>query len=329
MSASPSPQPPNLTGVNAPVPIPVQMPLKICIQPTAGEVITSLRTGVSYTIGAKLGEGHFGIVYACTDGWENELAVKVLKPIGSYEKVKASAEAEFLKLLAFRHPNITYIFDAFEFRDTFYIITERCAGPVGTVLGLPNFNAAALVMPIARCLLQGLHFLHTNGIVHQDIHAGNVFASVVKDELQRPSDTLHFKLGDLGIAKLLSEVGVHNTRALWMQPPEFHNPVEFGPMDHRIDIYHVGLLLLQLALSRPLVFTEADILAGKPREAALALPPPLNFALEKALRRHAAVRTPSAMELWRDLHSMAGTAQPTAALNLNLPPPSPPPPSNL
>jgi serine/threonine protein kinase len=325
MSTSPALQPPNPAALTAPGPTPVQMPLKICIQPTAGEVITSLRTGVSYTIGDKLGEGHFGIVYACTDGWANDLAVKVLKPVGSYEKVKASAEAEFLKLLAFRHPNITYIFDAFEFRDTFYIITERCAGPVGGMLGLPNFNSAALVMPIARCLLQALHFLHTNSIVHQDIHPGNVFASVVKDELQRPSDTLHFKLGDLGIAKLLSEVGVHNTRALWMQPPEFHNPTEFGPMDHRIDIYHVGLLLLQLALSKPLVFTEADILAGKPREAALALPAPLNFALEKALRRHAAVRTPSAMELWRDLHSPASAALSAGAPNLNLlPPPAPP-----
>jgi eukaryotic-like serine/threonine-protein kinase len=328
MSNTPPPQPPNPAALTAPVPPAVQMPLKLCIQPTAGEVITSLRTGISYTIGDRIGEGHFGIVYACTDGWNNDLAVKVLKPLGKpYETIKASAEAEILKLLALRHPNITYIFDAFEFRDAFYIITERCAGPVGTVLGLPNFNAATLVMPIARCLLQSLHFLHTNGIVHQDIHPGNVFASVVKDELQRPSDTLHFKLGDLGIAKLLSEVGVHNTRALWMQPPEFHNPAEFGPMDHRIDIYHVGLLFLQLALSKPLVFTQADILAGKPREVALALPAPLSFALEKALRRHAAVRTPSAMELWRDLHSPASAAPLGPAPNLNLLPPPPTPPN--
>ena len=326
MSNTPAPQPPNPAAFTAPALAPVQMPLKICIQPTAGEVITSLRTGVSYTIGDKIGEGHFGIVYAGTDGWGNELAVKVLKPIGSYEKVKASAEGEFLKLLAFRHPNITYIFDAFEFRDAFYIITERCAGPVGAVLGTPNFNGAALVMPIARCLLQALHFLHTNGIVHQDIHPGNAFASVVKDELRRPSDTLHFKLGDLGIAKLLSEVGVHNTRALWMQPPEFHNLADFGPMDHRIDIYHVGLLFLQLALSKPLVFSETEILAGKPRDLALTLPAPLNFALEKTLRRHVAARTSSAMELWRDLNSpVSGVTLPTAP-NLNLLPPAPPQP---
>jgi hypothetical protein len=37
--------------------------------------------------------------------------------------------------------------------------------------------------------------------------------------------------------------------------------------------------------------------------AALQLPPPYNIAREKALRRHVAFRTESAMELWRDLSS--------------------------
>jgi hypothetical protein len=39
------------------------------------------------------------------------------------------------------------------------------------------------------------------------------------------------------------------------------------------------------------------------REMALTLPSPLNFALEKALRRHVEFRTATVMELWRDLHA--------------------------
>jgi hypothetical protein len=74
-------------------------------------------------------------------------------------------------------------------------------------------------------------------------------------------------------------------------------------MDKRIDIYHCGLLLLHLLNGAELRFTADEILAGKPRELALQLPPPYNFALEKALRRHVAARTASAMELWRDLNS--------------------------
>src|ERR1035441_4996311 len=94
-------------------------PPKKFVPPAPGEIITSFLTGNTYVIGTVIGEGHFGVVYSCTDNWNNELAVKVLKPLGMpYEKIKAAAEAEFVKLVALRHPSITYIYDAFEFRDT-------------------------------------------------------------------------------------------------------------------------------------------------------------------------------------------------------------------
>ena len=98
---------------------------------------------------------------------------------------------------------------------------------------------------------------------------------------------------------------MRRTLAEWMIPPEVLDPQEFGAMDHRIDIYHAGLLLLQIALSKEIKFTKEEILAGKPREMARGLPAPYNFALEKALRRHVDYRTASAQELWRDLHSPA------------------------
>jgi len=53
----------------------------------------------------------------------------------------------------------------------------------------------------------------------------------------------------------LHEIDAQNTRAQWMLPPEVLNSSEFGPIDRRIDIYHVGLLFLQLAYSKELKFT--------------------------------------------------------------------------
>jgi eukaryotic-like serine/threonine-protein kinase len=277
---------------------------KSAIQPTEGEVITSLSTHNSYTIGSRIGEGNFGIVYSCKDVWENDLAAKVLKPIGSYEKVRAAAEAEFIKLLQLRNPYITFVFDAFEFRDTFYIVTERCHSPVADLFALPNFDGRLWIVPIARGLLQAVHYLHINNYAHQDIHPGNVFAAFVKDEMIPDANkVIQFKLGDLGVARLLSEIDAQNTRAQWMLPPEVLRSAEFGPIDHRIDIYHVGLLFLQLAYSKELKFSTQEILDGKPREMALALPLPFSFALEKALRRRVEYRTAHAMELWRDLHT--------------------------
>ena len=80
---------------------------------------------------------------------------------------------------------------------------------------------------------------------------------------------------------------------------------EFGLPEHRVDIYHCGLLLLQLEHSKELRFTKEDILGGKPRQMALELRAPFNFALEKSLRRHVSMRTETARELWRDLNSRA------------------------
>jgi serine/threonine-protein kinase len=274
------------------------------VPPISGEVITSLANGNSYTIGEKIGEGFFGVVYSCVDIWGNALAAKILKPKGTYDSIRASAMAELQKLLVLRHPHITYVFDAFEYRDTFYIITEWCYCPLTQLFALNPFHGPLWLKPIARCLLQAAHYLHINQYAHQDIHLGNVFAAFAKDEMcPTEPGSIQFKLGDLGVAKLFSELDASNTLAEWMLPPEAIKPSEFGPIDYRIDIYHIGLLLLQLAYSKVLHFSRDEILAGRPRELALSPSVPYSVALEKALRRHVASRTASAMELWRDLHS--------------------------
>jgi eukaryotic-like serine/threonine-protein kinase len=201
--------------------------------PIEGEVITSLATGNSYTMGEKIGEGFFGMVYACVDTWSNDLAAKVMKPLAPYEKVKASTEAELGKLVFLRHPYITYVFDAFEYRDTFYIITERCYCPLTSLFSIvEDFKGTYWIKAVARCLLQAVQYIHNNQYVHQDIHLGNVFAAFAKDEMitEQPG-AIHFKLGDLGVAKLFSEIDATNTRALWMLPPEVLDSSEFGPLE--------------------------------------------------------------------------------------------------
>jgi serine/threonine protein kinase len=282
------------------------------VLPTAGEAITSGLTGCTYTIGEPIGQGSFGIVYECVDDWNNRLAAKVLKPTKPHDEVQAAARAEITKLIEVRHPQITYFYDTFEYRDAFYIITERCELSLAQLLAFKGFHGPVWTLAIARSLLQAVQFLHLNGYAHQDIHAANVFTLWALNELI-PSDTsaVQFRLGDLGVAKLITEIRPENTRAQWMLPPEVLNPSEFGAPDHRVDIYHCGLLLLQLEHSKELQFTKEEILEGKPRQMALELRTPFSFALEKALRRHVSKRTETARELWRDLNSPAQAEQPT------------------
>jgi eukaryotic-like serine/threonine-protein kinase len=274
--------------------------------PEAGTLITSEVTRNTYRIGSLIGEGSFGYVYHCTDTWENELAVKILKPRGTYDEIRQKAIAEFEKLKFLRHPNITYVYDAFEFRHTFYIVCEKCWQPINDFVQSEDFNGRMWIRAIARQLLQAIHFIHCNDFAHQDIHGGNVFIQAAHDDLSPKEVIFTFMLGDLGLAKLATDMDAENTiLADWMRAPESMNTNEFGTMDHRMDIYHCGLLFLQILLGKPHTFTKDEILSGKPRELALQLETPYSFALEKALRRHVDYRTASALEFWRDLNSQA------------------------
>jgi serine/threonine protein kinase len=274
--------------------------------PTVGTVITSGVTGSTYVIEEQIGEGGFGIVYQRKDVWNNNLVAKILKPrVGLENALEQIAADELGKLLHVRHPNITHIFDAFSWNGACYLISERCNQTLSNMMIRPHFRGRLWIMPIARCLLQAVHFAHVQKIVHCDIHAGNVLMRFIPDEmLPNDHNAITFKLGDFRLSKVFGALDPNGIFLDHIRPPEAINPAEFGPLDHRVDIYHVGLLLLQLLIgSRQ--FSREEVLSGVPRQLALTLEPPYSFALEKALRRHVIYRTNLALELWRDLNSPA------------------------
>ena len=288
---------------------------KMFTPPIPGEKIISPRQ-ISYWIGNEIGHGSFGIVFECSDDWSNTLAAKVLVPNQKpYDLIRDNWLLEIKNLLLMRHPNITFIYDAFEYRDTFYIITERCYWTIRDLIKeIPNFQGNLWIRPVARCLLQAVHYLHTYGYVHKDIHSGNVFTSLTRNEVApNLPGAIAFKLGDLGISKLAGDINFFNTiLAEWMLPPEYLKPEEFGTIDQRMDIYHCGLLFLQILIGKELNFNHDQIISGEPRMLAEGLPSPYGFAIGKALRRHGVQRTQSAMELWHDLglKPSAGTNHP-------------------
>ena len=273
--------------------------------PQGGEVIDN--DGHLYFIDAAIGSGGFGTVYECTDEWANELVAKVILPQNrSYEAVRGQWLQELDNLVLLRHPNITYVYDAFEFQDTFYIIMERCEWPLHTLIQMPEAHCERWLPYVARDILQALEFIHQNGYVHKDLHPGNIFASQVRDHLDPGKEPVWmFKIGDLGISRLEGDIHIFNTiLAPWMVPPEYLNPVQFGQLDRRVDIYHVGLLLLSLLMKRTPEFTYNEILAGMPRQIAEGLSSPYAPAISTALRRHVATRPQTPLELWREI-SMA------------------------
>ena len=267
---------------------------KVFSPPQYGEQVEC--DGRFYYLGALIGQGHFGAVYECTDEWGNALVAKVLLPRHrTYDEVKKIWLNELASLLNLRHPNITYVHDAFEYRDTFYLVIERC---VGNLASWPTVRGDVWIPYVARDVLQGLDFIHARGYVHKDLHPGNV---LVKWDGERgaSADTqmLHFKIGDLGISALQTDLSA--TMADWMLPPEHLDAPRFGPIGPQTDIYHVGLLLMNLLLPAPRFFTNEEILTGVPTQLARTLPSRFALALSAALIPVVADRTATARDFWR------------------------------
>lgn len=302
------------------------------VYPKEGEVV-SFQDRL-YRLGPPIGRGGFGIVYACSDDWGNSLAAKVFLPQGkAYEQVEQDWQRELRNLVTLRHPNITHVYDAFEWRDTFYLITERCDQTLKELITWPEIKGDLWLLPMARCVLQGAHFIHQSGYVHKDLHPGNIFLRYVRDEMTPVNkQALVFKIGDLGISRLANEIDVFNTiLAQWMLPPEFLSPKDFGTVGPQTDIYHIGLLCLSLLAGKVIEFSRDEILSGKPRQLAETLTSPFAPAVARALRRHVGDRTQTPLDFWRELSSLVASPSRPAAVQETFPnlsglllPPNPP-----
>jgi serine/threonine-protein kinase len=244
-------------------------------------------------------------VYSCTDVWKNQLVAKVLKPYNAPPEAHLErVRKEFEALVHVRHPNIVHVFDAFVLRGTCYIVTERCDQTLADLLRIDQFDPETWFLPVARCLLQAVHFVHVQNMVHCDIHLRNVFVRFVPDEVlpdQLSAST--FKLGDFGLARAVGSVTADGTFLNAIRPPEAVQPHEFGPLDHRIDIFQVGLLLLQVLHGQAIDFDETEMLEGRPRQLAEQMDTAWGAGLSRMLRRHASQRTPTALQAWLDLQT--------------------------
>ena len=250
--------------------------------------------GRLYYLGGLIGQGHFGAVYECTDEWGNHLVAKVLLPVRPYEQVRAVWLNEMSSLLNLRHPNVTYVYDAFVFRDTFYLIIERCAT---NLAAWPHVHGDVWIPYLARDILQGLDFIHGRGYVHKDLHPGNVLVRPLGEPTEAGPPLVTFKIGDLGLSNLQGDLS--RTMADWMFPPEHLDPGRFGRVGPQTDIYHAALLLMNRLVSSPRFFTNDEILSGVPAEIARSLPSAYNLALSAALLPKVSERTQTARDLWR------------------------------
>jgi eukaryotic-like serine/threonine-protein kinase len=269
--------------------------------PTAGNTLTSARG--RYVVGKLIGDGQYGSVYEAMGPFDQLYALKMFRPANRhYATVKQEWAAEMKRLESFRHPNIVYIYDAFEVNHLLYIALERCDTSLRALLTGRPFQDAML-FEFSRQLLMALSYLHDNGLVHSDLHGGNVLVSHMHTQPV-------VKITDFGVAHQLE--GSH-----WFRPqvanPKILTPelITAGYTTRQSDLYQFGLLMYWMHTGTSALPEDSQygdftrlIAEGVPRQRAESLQTPIGNIIAKLLRRRDAYRYQAARDVWMDLRQL-------------------------
>ena len=213
-----------------------------------------------YRILDVLGEGGMGIVYLAEQESpvRRRVAVKVIKLGMDTREVVARFEAERQALAMLNHPNIATVHDAGgtdEGRP--YFVMELFQGiPITEFCDRHRLEIdARLGLFVQAC--RGVQHAHHRGIVHRDLKPSNLLVGTVGD--------VHVvKIIDFGVAKatnqrltektLYTELGRAVGTPAYMSPEQAEMTAE--EVDHRTDIFSLGILLYELLVGETPLDTE-------------------------------------------------------------------------
>ncbi|MGA7350361.1 MAG: protein kinase [Acidobacteriaceae bacterium] len=207
-----------------------------------------------YTILAPIGAGGMGEVFRAHDPrLDRDVAIKVLPAAMARDPDRlARFQREARSVAALNHPHIVTIYSVEEAAGVHFLTMELVTGqPLDRIIpaqGLPFEQ----IVDIAGSLADALAAAHDKGIVHRDLKPANVM--VARDG--------RVKVLDFGLAKDVSDAAPYaatrtslgNTQAgMVMGTPAYMSPEQVSgrPLDHRTDIFSLGVVLHEMSTGRP------------------------------------------------------------------------------
>jgi serine/threonine protein kinase len=208
----------------------------------------------NYQVQRKLGEGGMGSVYlAVHPKIGKRVALKVLHPeFSSNEDVISRFFNEAKAVNDIQHPNIVDIIDYGTMQapglghQVVYFIMEFLGGDsLAKIIHEQAPLAPERAQAVALQIADALSASHRHGIVHRDLKPDNVMIAPRRDGRD------FVKVLDFGIAKLTGDTqGSRRTRTgIVMGTPAYMSPEQCegrGLIDHRTDIYALGILLYEM-----------------------------------------------------------------------------------
>lgn len=260
-----------------------------------------------YKVEKIVGQGGMGILYRAVDPKiaDRAVAIKVLRVDDRKMRLRFEREARMIGLL--EHPNIVTVYDVGEHEGQPFIAMRFVPGD--TLAGLierqvPMPLAERLVLVEQLC--DGLAYAHERGVIHRDVKPANLMVDEGNGRVV---------IVDFGIARALSsDTGITQLGAI-LGTPRFMAPEQLqgGAVDHRSDIYAVGLVLYEFLSYRPAFQGDATpiiahrILFGSPQplaEMCPALPPALTAIVERAIDKSPDQRYQSLLDMGQEIASV-------------------------
>jgi eukaryotic-like serine/threonine-protein kinase len=208
------------------------------------------RTGFSqigkYPVVRKLGEGATSEVYLCNDPFNlRDVAIKVAFSEALHDPVRGKVYRKLFLTEAklagkLQHPHICQIYDAVADETLHYLVMEYVDG--GT---LEKYCSPQTLLPVERTVeiifkcTRALEFAHKHGVTHRDIKPANILHAGETD----------VKITDFGAALIASG---ETTQVAGVGSPAYMSPeqVKDLPLDHRTDIYSMGVVMYHLLAGR-------------------------------------------------------------------------------
>ncbi|MGH9838623.1 MAG: serine/threonine-protein kinase [Blastocatellia bacterium] len=252
-------------------------------------------------IGEKSGMGDIYLAVEKSQGVEiRRVVIKFAQErLGPNERKRFEDEVRILAALEHNHIARLYNFGVFE--DLPYFVMEYVDGVSlhqfirerGAGGGLPLH----LVNEINKQACAGLQFAHDKEVIHRDIKPQNI---MVRESNGAP-DGVEVKVIDFGIAKASFGVTRRATAGVIGTPnylsPEQLAPKQFGPVDHRADLYAMGLVVHEM-LTGSVVVDGAELAELVHQHLNETPPTPgihpaVDRAVMTALKKHPNERQPS------------------------------------
>ncbi|XP_020672824.2 mitogen-activated protein kinase kinase kinase NPK1-like isoform X2 [Dendrobium catenatum] len=201
--------------------------------------------------GELIGCGAFGHVYMGMNLDSGELlAVKqVLLGNSNASKEKAQAhireleeEVKLLKNLS--HRNIVRYLGTVREEETLNILLEFVpGGSISSLLGKFGSFPEAVIKMYTKQLLQGLEYLHKNGIIHRDIKGANILVD----------NKGCIKLADFGASKQVAKLATMTAAKSMKGTPYWMAPEVILQTGHTFsaDIWSVGCTVIEMATGKP------------------------------------------------------------------------------